>query len=270
MLGMLRTKRIVMVTGFLAVGGFLVFANAEDKPEKTVTRTSNWPVKFTVQEKVPAVTQKKVEIRQSFYPALTKSEQQIQAALNADTKCDFPDIPLSKVMNSIQSQHGVNIFLDAFALQEQGLTAEEPVNVAVTGIPLKSALEIILKPLGLTYVVDSEVLKITTFYKANRTHQVRVYPVADLCKSHEDYQVLSDVIQNAQLGNWKPNGIGKMDPVISSDGTTVIAQNYAYEGGTISIFPQINSLVISQNYHTHNTIVEFLNLLRQVRQDQGT
>ncbi|MCA9015975.1 MAG: hypothetical protein KDA77_11640, partial [Planctomycetaceae bacterium] len=234
----------------------------------TVTKTHDWPVKFTVQEVKPAVTQQKHEIKQPFYPALTGSEQKIRAALQSKVDFEFPDVPLSKVLATLQSQHGVNIFLSAKALEDEGVTADHPVNIAMKGISLKSALELILKPLGLTYVVDDEVLKITTPYEANRTFQVRIYPVADLCETPEDFLVLQDVIRNAQLGNWKPNGIDKLAPSIGFDGRIVRADNYAYEGGTISVLPQIQSLVVSQNYDTHNAIVDFLSLLRDVRKDQ--
>lgn len=264
----LRTKWIVMVTGCLAVGCFLVVTNAEDKPGKVVTKTQHWPVKFTVQEKVPAATQKKVEIKQPFYPALTEAEQQIQTALNTATECDFPGVPLSKAMSSFQRQHGVNIFLDSLALKEQGLTADEPINVSLSGVSFKSALNIILKPLGLTYVVEGEVLKITTQEEADRTFKVRIYPVADLCKTPDDYDALESVIQKTCVltsqSRSKSYPVG--DLVLGPSGKKSVPM--VSVEASISAVPQCKALVVNNTDRVHTKIVDLLTRLRQVRKDQ--
>ena len=48
------------------------------------------------------------------------------------------------------------------------------------GISLRSALRLILEEFDLTYVVQDEVLKITSKEKADEILTTRVYPVADL------------------------------------------------------------------------------------------
>lgn len=265
-----RTKCIVVTLACFTAGWLVVAVNAEDKPgtTTTVTKTSNWPVKFTIQEVKPTVAPRTHEIKQPFYPALTSSEQAIQEALQSKVDFSFPKTPLSKVLDSLRDQHGINIFLPADVLENEGLDPDQPVSIAMKGVSLKSALEMILKPLNLDYVVDNEVVKIMPAYEANRTYKVRIYPVADLCSTPEDYDILRDVIRNARLGEWKPDGINKLGPSVTSFGNGISAQNYAFEGGTISILPRSQSLVISQNYDAHNAIVEFLSLLRQVRQDE--
>jgi hypothetical protein len=54
------------------------------------------------------------------------------------------------------------------------------VNMSLSGISLRSALKIILEPLALTYVIQDEVMRITTETKAEELMSTRVYPVADL------------------------------------------------------------------------------------------
>ena len=269
----LRTKCIVVALTCFTASWLVMAVNAEDKPGTTVTKTSNWPVKFTIREvkpavAPPAVAQRTHEIKQPFYPALTSSEQAIQEALQSKVDFSFPKTPLPKVLDSLRDQHGINIFLPADVLENEGLKPDHPVSIAMKGVSLKSALEMILKPLNLDYVVDNEVVKIMPAYEANRTYKMRIYPVADLCSTPEDYDILRDVIRNARLGEWKPDGINQLGPSVTSFGNGVSAQNHAFEGGTISILPRSQSLVISQNYDAHNAIVEFLSLLRQVRQDE--
>lgn len=269
-MGWIRRKKIVVgVLGFLAAGWLVMAANAEDRPGKTVTKSHDWPVKFTVkvQETKPTAAQQKTELKQPFYPALTKREQQILTALDADTKCNFPDVPLYEALQSLQAQHGVNIYLDAQALKENGLTVNMHVNVSLSGISLKSALNIILNPLGLDYVIDNEVLKITTQEKVNRMFRVRIYPVADLCDSAEDYQALENVIQNTCLRNGKSKHYPVDDLVFGAPGKKkVVLKNGS---ASMSAVPQCGALVINDTDRVHEKIVELFTLLRQVRNDQA-
>lgn len=271
----LRKKNIVGMLGCLAASWFVLAVNAEDKPGKTetkttVTKTSDWPVKFTVKHQVakPTDAQQKYEVKQAFYPALTKREQYIQEALNTITECEFSNIPLSEVLNSLQRRHGVNVFLDTMGLGENGLTTEEPINVALSGITLKSALNIILKPIGLDYVVDNEVLKITTADKVAHTFKMRIYPVADLCDSPEDYKALENVIQNTCLENKsRPSKHYPVDDLVfgGPGKKQVLLKNGS---ASISVVPQCKAIVINQTDRVHEKIVELLTQLRQVRDDQ--
>lgn len=249
----LRTKLMIVAVCSLAAGWFVIAANAEVKQS----------AKTTVQAADSLAVPQLKEIKQAFYPALTKGEQEIQKALNTITEGEFPDIPLGKAINSFQTQHGINIFLDARALEQEGLTADEPINVSLRGISLKSALNIILKPIGLDYVVDNEVLKITTADDVARTLNVRIYSVADLCDTPDDYEALENVIRNTCLDlrqkNWSADGL-----VIGSPNTQPIPQR----NPTISVVPQCKAIVINQTDRVHTKIVDLLSQLRQVRKDQ--
>lgn len=249
----LRTKLMIVAVCSLAAGWFVIAANAEVKQS----------AKTTVQAAESLAVPQLKEIKQAFYPALTKRIQEIQKALSADTKCDFPDVPLSEVLQYFQTQHGINIYLDTQALEQEGLTADEPINVSLSGISLKSALNIVLNPLGLDYVIDNEVLKITSQAKSNRTLKVRIYPVADLCDTPDDYEALENVIRNTCLDlrqkNWSADGL-----VIGGPNTQPIPQR----NPTISVVPQCKAIVINQTDRVHTKIVDLLSQLRQVRKDQ--
>lgn len=121
------------------------------------------------------------------------AEQRIFEELQKETEANFPDIPLSEVMTYFADLHNITILINSNDLGEEGLTPDEPVNVSLSGIKLKSALNIILKPIGLTYVVEDEVMKITTIVKSDEIYTTRVYPVADL--------VISVATQQASVGS---------------------------------------------------------------------
>ncbi len=266
----LKTRCGIGAVCVLTTGSLMLVANAEEKQNKTVTQTQTLPLKFTsnVQEGKPAIPQQAKSLKQASYPALTKSELKIQVALDAKTEGNFPNVHLSDVMEYFQNLHGVNIYLDSQALKEQGLTADEPVNVSFKGISLKSALNLILNPMGLDYVVDNEVLKITTAEEVAHTFRVRIYPVADLCNSPEDYEALENVIRNTCLANEsrRSKSYPVDDLVIGGPGKKKVVREYG--SASISVVPQCRALVVNDTDRVHQKIVELLSQLRQVRQDQ--
>lgn len=266
MLDKMRSRGMITLMVCLAVGYGLIVADAEEPPEKSATKTGNWPVKFTIQESGGAAP--KVQIKQPFYPALTEAEQQIQTTLKAKTECEFAETPLSKVISWFQAKHGINIFLDALSLEEVGLTADEPVNVSLSGIPLKNALDLILGRMGLDYVVDDEVLKITTQEAAARTLKVRIYPVGDLCVTADEYTALENVIEKTCILTARPrSGNYPVGDLVIEKGkqTTVPPQSGI---ASISVVPQCRALVVNMPARVHQKIVKLLTQLRQVRHDQ--
>ncbi|QDT99494.1 hypothetical protein V144x_50050 [Gimesia aquarii] len=259
----LSSKLMIVAICSLAAGWFVMAANAEVKQSAKQAQANKLISKTSFQAEPAATALQPREIKQPFYPALTKRTQEMQKALSADTKCDFPNVPLSEVLQFFQAQHGINIYLDAQALEQEGLTADEPINVSLNGISLKSALNIVLNPLGLDYVFDNEVLKVTSQEEANQTLIVRIYPVADLCDKPDDYQALENVIRNTCLDlrqkNWSAVGL-----VIGGPNTQPIPQR----NPTISIVPKCKAIVVNETDRVHNKITDLLSQLRQVRKDQ--
>ena len=83
-------------------------------------------------------------------------------------------------MNYLEELHHIEIIIDEVALTDEGITLDKNVDLVLSGITLRSALRLLLEPLGLTYVIEDEVMKITTQTKADEKMSTRVYPVADL------------------------------------------------------------------------------------------
>lgn len=107
-------------------------------------------------------------------------EERIYESLNDQTEIDFIDQPLSEVILYLKDIHSIQIVIDQAALADEGISSDTPVTQTLAGISLRSALKLILEPLQLTYVIDDEVMKITTSIKAEELLQIRVYPVGDL------------------------------------------------------------------------------------------
>ena len=115
--------------------------------------------------------------------ATGESEQRIESALRSPlrgTGLDFTDTPLEEVVNLLQDDYDIPIQIDVPALDEIGIAPDEPVTINLHGVSLRSALRLMLKNLQLTYIIQDEVLMITTPEAADQELVVKVYPVADL------------------------------------------------------------------------------------------
>lgn len=112
---------------------------------------------------------------------LTPAEQEIQESLKTRVDVKFQNQPLSEVVETLGRMAGVNVYLDAHGLSAEGVTTDEPITINLTEpISLRSALNLILEPLHLSYVIQNEVLRITSEQTRESNTYVRVYNVADL------------------------------------------------------------------------------------------
>jgi general secretion pathway protein D len=93
----------------------------------------------------------------------------------------YQETPLRDVVDDLSELTGVNIHLDPRGLTQEGYTSETPVSVNLTKeVSLKSALNLILEPLHLSYVIKDEVLKITSEQLRDGELKTWTYNVADL------------------------------------------------------------------------------------------
>ena len=91
----------------------------------------------------------------------------INKVLHDQTELDFVDTPLADVITYLQDYHKINIAIDHKALEDAGIGTDTQITRTLKGVTLRSALKLMLKDLGLTYVIADEVLLITTPDEAN-------------------------------------------------------------------------------------------------------
>ena len=113
-------------------------------------------------------------------PGIGPAYEKIQAALDNDARFDFIETPLDQVVDFLKDQHDIPIELDGVALDDVGIGKDVPLTASIKGVSLGSTLKILLGQLDLTYVIESEVLMITTPEKAALRPEIRVYNVAAL------------------------------------------------------------------------------------------
>lgn len=138
------------------------------------------PIRWPRPEVWKALTERRKQYASVDLHKATTAERRITAALDDQTTINFADTPLTDVVEYLQRQHDIPIILDVVAIEEAGLLVDEPINLVLAGVTLQSALKIMLAEFELTYVIEDEVMKITTIEVANEKLSTRVYPVGDL------------------------------------------------------------------------------------------
>jgi len=112
---------------------------------------------------------------------LSPVELGIQQKLSQNVEVQFINRPLSEVLDTMASMAGVNIYADVEGMAAEGVTTDTPVTINLTQpVMLKSALNLILEPLRLSYVIQHEVLRITSEQARDANTFAIVYNVADL------------------------------------------------------------------------------------------
>lgn len=107
-----------------------------------------------------------------------ESERKIYRALNERSEISFNGTPLSGVVKFFRDTYNIPIVIDDKALEEESITPDEPITLELPAVSFRSALKLILEPLQLTYVIEDEVMRITS--TKTSANVVRVYPVGDL------------------------------------------------------------------------------------------
>ena len=93
----------------------------------------------------------------------SEQEVEIEKKLKTPVAVAFKATPLSKVMEHLGRLADVNMHLDPQGLEQEGISSDTPITIEIRHeVMLKSALNLILEPLHLGYVVKDEVLKITS------------------------------------------------------------------------------------------------------------
>ena len=103
------------------------------------------------------------------------SEKRIRDAMNHSTSISAIELPLAEAIYTLSRQHDIPMVIDRRALEELGLSHEEPVTLDLKNVSLRSVLRLMLRDLDLTYMVKDEVLQITTVDAAESSLSVRVH-----------------------------------------------------------------------------------------------
>ncbi|QDU91016.1 outer membrane porin HofQ [Pirellulimonas nuda] len=145
---------------------------------------------------------------------MSEKELDIQRKLQTPVQLRYDERPLSEVIEALSQMAGINVHLDPMGLQTESVSSDTPVTINLNSeISLKSALDLILEPLHLGYVIKSDVLKITSESKVQGDVYNEVYYVADLVIPIPNFVPnnnfgLQGLLNNAYSSLGYGNGLG--------------------------------------------------------------
>ncbi len=126
----------------------------------------------------------------------SSAEKEIESRLNQSVNLNFNNLPLKDVLEDIRAMYQINIVPDMAALEQEGISLERPVTLKLEQISLKSALNLMLRNVHLTWVVKDEVLQITTESQARGKMTTVTYQVTDLILPVENHGSVSGTTMN--------------------------------------------------------------------------
>jgi hypothetical protein len=125
------------------------------------------------------------------------AEKAIAAALCKPVRLEFVETPLEDVLAFLRDQSRIPIEIDKKALDNVGVGTDTPLTKNLKDVSLRSALRLLLEDLDLTFVVNHEVLLVTSREKADANFQVRIYSVAALLRDGSEIQELAAMLRQA-------------------------------------------------------------------------
>ncbi|HXT60959.1 MAG TPA: hypothetical protein VN699_20130, partial [Pirellulales bacterium] len=141
----------------------------------------NKPYQFGPLKDWERLTKSRAELERMARKKGSEREQEIEQKLKTPVSLRFVEMPLTQVVEELSKLAQVNMYLDARGLAEEGVDTSTPVTIELgQDISLKSALNLILEPLHLSYVIKDEVLKITSEHLRDGEIYQHTYNVADL------------------------------------------------------------------------------------------
>lgn len=188
-------------------------------------------------------------------PSVAATTAKVEAALEKRVTFNFVETGFCDVLEFIRDNTGVNVVVREGSLVEVGVDLDLPISLAVNDVSLRSALDLLLNPLGLVAVVRDEVLLITDRCSADRMLEVVVYPVGDLVvvKGAKQYAVHGDHLVDLIQGTLAP-------------------ETWEEGGGSarIAFDPLTLSLVANQAQARQRELKALLERLRATKQALGT
>jgi general secretion pathway protein D len=173
-------------------------------------------------------------------------ELHIARALLKPASVDFQEKPLEECLRHLQTEHEFTIWIDRAAMEESGLNLNQPVTLKLSGVRCISVLNLLLEPNQLEWLIQDEIVKVTTAAGAERRAEFQTYAVQDLIDAgHEPDQLVSAIQTCVCPETWMDAG----------EGTGTIS----HSGGV---------LVVRQVQRVHSQIDALLEELRDIADDQ--
>jgi hypothetical protein len=120
------------------------------------------PILYPAPEVWKALTERRQKWASVDLVRYNPTEEKIRKSFSKPTTVEFIDLPLEDCITFLKEYHNINIWLDRPTLTDEGVALDQPVTLKLAGVSFRSVLKLLLEPVQLTYLIEDEVMKITT------------------------------------------------------------------------------------------------------------
>lgn len=182
-------------------------------------------------------------------PGETRPPDEFDRAMEKALSFDFDDVPLADVAAFLAEATGLEVYLDALALEDMGLATDAPVTAKGKNVGARAGLRRLLRPLDLAWRREENVLVITTAAEAELSLSVEFYQVVDLVTPED-----ADPSERAARD---------YDSLVELVLTTITPDAWDQLGGPGSVWVYRGVLVVSQTEGAHRQIADLFGELRR-------
>lgn len=169
------------------------------------------PVEFP--ENWSDLSKKRLRALRRQHQRFSPEELEIQQNLKSKVDVQFENTPLDEVLRTLADAAGVPVYIDVEGLAAEAMAPDAPVTIQLSKpVSLRAALNLVLQPLRLSYVVDDEVLKITSETARRSNTYFETYNVADLVIPIPNFAPSSFGLPAAMRGGSANMGFGGLAP----------------------------------------------------------
>lgn len=189
-------------------------------------------------------------------------------ALEDEVAVEFAETTLREALQFLQERQGISLWIDEAALAEQKGALERTVNLSAEDKRFDWVLDRLLLSSNLDWLVERNLIRITTAAEANKHLEARAYDVLDLTAAGFDEEILTTLIEGCvDPETWSPSpdpetGLPK-HPLPKGDSGKSTSPSPAPTGrGTTRIANGV--LVVWQTQRVQAKVVTFLDDLETI------
>jgi serpin B len=181
-------------------------------------------------------------------------EAAIRTALKKTIDVDYADLPLEDAIADLCRKLDVPFWIDRVVAADEGVDLQTLVTIRVRGVAGTAILNLMISPSQLAWLIDDEVLKITTATRAADHLEPRVYDVTDLVTGRSpkgprgyDFNSLINLITNCVApDSWEElsGGPGSAQGFVADDARMLaVRQTQASQQKVQSLLADLHALV---------------------------
>lgn len=184
----------------------------------------------------------------SYLKTRTPSEYEIELKLDKPIPVDFNQTPLDQVIENLRTLTNLPLVIDETALRTEGISQVQLITVRPgTSVAAKNILSFVLEQAGLSYVIEHDMVKITTTKKAKGRMVTKVFSVADLVTPVPNF-ALPDYVNFDKMINRNASNSGSF--VMGGNGATPFAPRNGLSGGQPASTPLPGVMATSPGIQT--------------------